>query len=314
MSASPSAAPVLLCFDGSEGSRHAIAEAAALGIGGKAIVCHAWAGLSHAVFHGNLGVAPAPLEKAIDELDELDRRAAERLAAEGAGIAEDAGFDATPAAVKEETKAWRALLAAAYERRARLIVLGAHGRSGVGRLLLGSVSNAVVTHAHTPVLVVPETSSAQSAGPLLVCWDGSAGSIRAVEVAGELFPGRRALVLNLWESWVARGSVIAGAVPPVGAMNLELDEIAQQQSESAAAAGVAAALDAGLAAEPLSSRVFGGPLWKAAVDTAGETGASAVVLGSRGLTGIAKVLGSVSHGVVNHSGVAVLVVPPELER
>jgi nucleotide-binding universal stress UspA family protein len=311
----PSAgAPVLLCFDGSEGSRHAVAEAAALGIGGKAIVCNAWSGLSHAVFHGNLGVVPAPLEKSIGELDALDRKAAEELAGAGARIAEDAGFDATPVAVKEETKAWRALLAAAHERHARLIVLGAHGRSGVERLLLGSVSSAVVTHARTPVLVVPEPSSARSGGPLLICWDGSPGATRALEVAGDLFPGRRALVLNLWESWVARASVIAGAVAPVGAMNLELDEIAQEQSESAAAAGVDAALHAGLAAEPLSSKVASGPLWKAVLDTAGETGASVVVLGSRGLTGISKVLGSVSHGVVNHSGVAVLVVPQELER
>lgn len=35
-----------------------------------------------------------------------------------------------------------------------LIVMGSHGRSAVGRLLLGSVSNYVVKHAKCPVLIV----------------------------------------------------------------------------------------------------------------------------------------------------------------
>ena len=37
-----------------------------------------------------------------------------------------------------------------------LIVMGSHGRSAVGRLLLGSVSNYVVKHAKCPVLIVRE--------------------------------------------------------------------------------------------------------------------------------------------------------------
>ncbi|MHB1041217.1 MAG: universal stress protein [Eubacteriales bacterium] len=37
-----------------------------------------------------------------------------------------------------------------------LIVMGSHGRSSVGRLLLGSVSNYVVKHARCPVLIVRE--------------------------------------------------------------------------------------------------------------------------------------------------------------
>jgi hypothetical protein len=34
--------------------------------------------------------------------------------------------------------------------------------------------------------------------PILVCYDRSAGSRRAVETAGALFPGRRAVVLHVW--------------------------------------------------------------------------------------------------------------------
>lgn len=36
---------------------------------------------------------------------------------------------------------------------ARELIVGAHGRSGVTRLFLGSVAESVVRHAHCPVLV-----------------------------------------------------------------------------------------------------------------------------------------------------------------
>lgn len=47
-----------------------------------------------------------------------------------------------------------AIVEAATAERADLIVVGSHGRSGVGRFLIGSVSDYVVRHAPCPVLVV----------------------------------------------------------------------------------------------------------------------------------------------------------------
>jgi len=44
----------------------------------------------------------------------------------------------------------------AKENAVDLILMGSHGRSVVGRLLLGSVSNYVVKHARCPVLIVRE--------------------------------------------------------------------------------------------------------------------------------------------------------------
>lgn len=51
-------------------------------------------------------------------------------------------------------------------RDADMIVVGRRGHGGFGGLLLGSVSSAVVAHAHCPVLVVhtPETESDGSKG------------------------------------------------------------------------------------------------------------------------------------------------------
>ncbi len=48
------------------------------------------------------------------------------------------------------------IVALAEEIGAGLIVMGSRGRGGIRRALMGSVSDAVVMHAHCPVLVVRE--------------------------------------------------------------------------------------------------------------------------------------------------------------
>ncbi len=47
-----------------------------------------------------------------------------------------------------------AILAAAASEGADVIVIGSSGRSGVGRMLLGSVSDDVVRRSVVPVMVV----------------------------------------------------------------------------------------------------------------------------------------------------------------
>jgi nucleotide-binding universal stress UspA family protein len=46
------------------------------------------------------------------------------------------------------------ILETAKKMRVGLIVIGSHGRHGVERFLLGSVSTNVVEHADRPVMVV----------------------------------------------------------------------------------------------------------------------------------------------------------------
>jgi nucleotide-binding universal stress UspA family protein len=46
------------------------------------------------------------------------------------------------------------IIAAAKQHGADLIVMGSHGKSGIERLLVGSVSERVIGHSHCPVLVV----------------------------------------------------------------------------------------------------------------------------------------------------------------
>jgi nucleotide-binding universal stress UspA family protein len=48
------------------------------------------------------------------------------------------------------------LIEEARSERADLVVVGSHGRTGLDRLLMGSVASHVVTHAPCSVLVVKE--------------------------------------------------------------------------------------------------------------------------------------------------------------
>jgi nucleotide-binding universal stress UspA family protein len=66
--------------------------------------------------------------------------------------AKAAGADAT--FLVWEGDAGEAIVAAANSEGADLIVVGSHGRSGVSRFFIGSVSDYVVRHAHCPVMVV----------------------------------------------------------------------------------------------------------------------------------------------------------------
>lgn len=52
-----------------------------------------------------------------------------------------------------------AIVEAAEEENADLIVLGTHGRTGLTRLLMGSVAEAVVRRARCPVLTVKHPSA-----------------------------------------------------------------------------------------------------------------------------------------------------------
>jgi len=47
-----------------------------------------------------------------------------------------------------------AIIATAKKQKCDLIVMASHGRRGIKRLLLGSETQQVLTHSHTPVLVL----------------------------------------------------------------------------------------------------------------------------------------------------------------
>jgi nucleotide-binding universal stress UspA family protein len=102
-------------------------------------------------------------EDVVAELDASTERRVRATAGEGAELAAAAGFDPRPlapralarAAERDTATVWRAVLAAADEEDAEVIVLGSRGGSGFTSVLLGSVSYGVVHHATRPVLIIP---------------------------------------------------------------------------------------------------------------------------------------------------------------
>lgn len=90
--------------------------------------------------------AEAPVR--IDEhMTAAARRKLEALVAER-------GAQASVTAVASELDPAEVILAKADELRADVIVMGTHGRTGVRRLLVGSVAERVLRHAGMPVVVV----------------------------------------------------------------------------------------------------------------------------------------------------------------
>ena len=150
---------------------------------------------------------------------------------------------------------------------------------------------------------------------LLIAYDGSADARLAIERAGALFEGRPAVVANVWQSLA--GLLLHADVDRLtGTMREAADELDAADAEAAgrrAAEGTELAVEAGLDASPLACRATG-HAWAALLESGDRVEAAAVVVGSRGLTGLrSALLGSVSHGVLHHAGRPVLVVPANLE-
>ena len=152
--------PVLLCDDGSEGAREAIAVAGQLLVGRDAIVLTVVESLSPAVFYGVAGDATTPSGERGVPLHVDSVEAARRLASEGVEAARAAGFDATPLVdVTPDATALRiARIADEYEASA--IVVGARGRSKLKSIVLGSVSHEVLQYSKRPVLIVHRAEKA----------------------------------------------------------------------------------------------------------------------------------------------------------
>jgi nucleotide-binding universal stress UspA family protein len=90
-------------------------------------------------------------------MQEAAQNEATVVAEEGAALAREAGFDAEPR-VESAASAWQEIVAVADELDADVIAIGSRGRTGLTKVLLGSVASAVAQHSRRSVLIVhPET-------------------------------------------------------------------------------------------------------------------------------------------------------------
>jgi nucleotide-binding universal stress UspA family protein len=127
--------PVVLCYDGSEVSRNAIAVAATVVQPGEAIVA---------------SIYELHVKDLLPGVDVNDR--ARQLAEEGSALANEVGFTATPVALGSGT-IYRVLVEFAVQQRARVVVAGTSGRNSA-RAILGSVAYGIAHHCPRPVLLI----------------------------------------------------------------------------------------------------------------------------------------------------------------
>jgi nucleotide-binding universal stress UspA family protein len=94
---------------------------------------------------------PAAASDILDVREER-RRQGEEIVSRAAQQLQAAGFQTSTAVLEGDAR--HAILDTAAEWGPDLIVLGSHGRRGMGRFLLGSVSESVVRHAPCSVEIV----------------------------------------------------------------------------------------------------------------------------------------------------------------
>jgi nucleotide-binding universal stress UspA family protein len=154
------AGPILIAYDGSPSSDHAIAEAGGLLVGRRALVVVVYKqGVGFELMDVPIvtgGLPPPQLDvRAAIEVDEELAERSQKLAQKGAELARDAGFEPEALAVADEvdTPVADTIVSVATDRSVDAIVIGAHGHSRLSEVVLGSTSRDVIRRAPCPVVI-----------------------------------------------------------------------------------------------------------------------------------------------------------------
>jgi nucleotide-binding universal stress UspA family protein len=148
--------PVLFCYDGSEGSKTALAAAGDWIKRADAVVLVVWMPTEVQLARAGSFLVAIPNE---GEIDEQEAASAQRVADEGAAAARQHGYNASARSAEGTESVAKTILDVAHEIDAGLIVCGQRGRGALGSALLGSVSHALAAHTKRPVLIAPHQVS-----------------------------------------------------------------------------------------------------------------------------------------------------------
>lgn len=295
MSGSPLCCPtsgiekILLSTDGSDSSKGAVSGAISL-----AGVCSGklYAAMVVETNPAYEALAPQLVEKAEDEA---------RLHLE----------DVKAAALKEGVQCelivhhgdepYKLLVEDAANMHADMIVMGRRGRTGLKRLMMGSVTAKVIGHSHCKVLVVPDTANLEWKN-VLAATDGSEQGNKAVAEA-------ITIAKRCGSCLTIVSSISADDLVQMEGSRLFLKDIADQvitSMEKNIGELKELALREGVKSEGF---VLSGNPAEAITTAAKENDADLVVVGSHGRTGLDRLLmGSVTERVIVLSSCAVLVV------
>ncbi len=134
---------LLVAVDGSAFSDAAVDQAISLGV-----ICNSQIFVISVVdlYPEQMEVAPTLVEKMSQEVRQHLERAKKKI--KKADIS-------CETIVRMGGQPHKFIVQEAKERKVDLILMGTHGRSGIMRMLMGSVAQNVIGHAPCPVMVVP---------------------------------------------------------------------------------------------------------------------------------------------------------------
>lgn len=309
---------ILIAYDGSSHADVAIDDLRRAGLPREAEAV--------VVSVADVWVAPAPLseyEAAQTPLDDWTRLRAQwfrQQEAKALEVAQELAHAASQrvlsyfpswevrAEFRSGSPAWE-LIRKADDWQADLLVVGSQGRSALGRLLLGSVSQKVVTEARCSVRVA-RGSVREPEAPVrvIIGVDGSVYSDVAVnEVARRPWPeGSVVKVIS---------AVRLPFMPTEETRSLpnsyysQLEKTENEKAQTAVTKAVAR-LQGGKATQSgIESEIILGDAREVMLDEAARWEADLIVLGSRGLGGFKRfLLGSVAQGVASYAPCSVEVI------
>ncbi len=239
-------------------------------------------------------IAPQLLEKA----EKSTREHLESIKAQ----AKKEGVDCT-ISILEGEDSYSLITAEAVKSKTSMIIMGRRGKTGLKRLALGSTTARVIGHAPCNILVVPRAALVEFKN-IVVATDGSKYSTAAAAEA-----------IGIAKRNTSKLTVISVVPAEIAApTDIELamtqrEHIAEKEmhaAETNAKVIKDAAIKAGVTVQAF---VMSGKPADAIIETAKDSNADLVILGSHGRTGLEKLLmGSVAERVIVLSPCAVLVV------
>lgn len=151
---------ILIAYDGSDDAKAAIERAGELVSGQPAVVVTVWEPYIELMTrYPAAGTLVAGED--FGAIDDASRNAAEEAAEEGAALARTHGIEASGHALARQVSIADTLLNEADRTNASAIIVGSRGLGGLGSLLLGSVSHALLQRADRPVVIVPSPKVAE---------------------------------------------------------------------------------------------------------------------------------------------------------
>ena len=204
------------------------------------------------------------------------------------------------------------LLQVARDWSADLIVVGSHGHSALGRFVLGSVSQKVLTEASTSVHIGrPNPGTGKSGERILIGVDGSPAALAAVRAVAQRNWTEGSEIRIVVADDVFRGNPIWLLIPPVREFFEEVRTEERTQAEQFAIAA-AKELREGLGSRNItvSSVVHAGDPKQVLVKHAEEFGADCIFTGATGFSSRLErvILGSVSSAIAARAQCSVEVV------